>query len=122
MFDAITTYFGLFDPIVFEFNTFTSYFIKYLGKGFGLVAWFFVLLFSYVILMYVFDVSRLTFTEVGFGAIFGFRHLLAAVSNLSIVFDRTWLKLLSEKIFILWPFALLIYVLIAIIEFILERA
>jgi hypothetical protein len=122
IFDAITTYFGLFNPIVFEFNAFTSYFIKYLGKEFGLVIWFFVLLFSYVILMYVFDVSKLTLTEIGFGVIFGFRHLLAAVSNLSIVFDINWLKLLSEKIFILWPFALLIYVLVALIEFMLERA
>ena len=122
IFDTITTYFGLFDPIVFEFNTFTSYFIKYLGKEFGLLTWFLVLLFSYAIIMYVFDVSKLTLTEIGFGVIFGFRHLLAAVPNLSIIFDRTWLKLLSEKIFILWPFALLIYVLIALIEFMLERA
>ena len=72
--------------------------------------------------MYVFDVSKLPLTEIGFGVIFGLRHLLAAVSNLSIVFNITWFKLLSEKIFILWPFALLIYVLMALIEFMLERA
>ena len=122
LFDVITTYFGLFDPTTFEFNTFTDLFIKYLGKELGLFLWFFVVLFSYLILIYVFDISRLKATEIGFCVLFSFRHMLAGVSNLSIVFDEVWLRVISEKIFVLWPVALIIFILMALVEYMLERA
>ena len=122
LFDAITTYFGLYDPTVFEFNTFTGFLIKYLGREIGLLLWFFIILFSYAILIYEFDTYRLKVTEIGFCVIFGFRHMLAGVSNLSIVFNKVWLRIISEKIFILWPVALIVFILMALVEYMLERA
>ena len=121
LFDVITTYFGLNDPTVFEFNPFTELFIDLLGREIGLVVWFLLVLVSYVILINIIDVAKLYITEVGFCGLFGFRHLIAGISNLSIWLDATWLRLIAEKIFVIWPFSLIIFVLVALVEFLLER-
>jgi hypothetical protein len=121
LFDAITTYFGLYDPTVFEFNTLTGFLIKYLGKEIGLFFWVSIVFFSYVILISLFDTYRLKFTEIGFCTIFGLRHMLAGVSNLSIIFNEVQLRIISEKIFTLWPVALIIFILVALTEYTLER-
>ena len=121
LFDVITTYFGLDDPTVFEYNPFTGLFIGLLGREIGLVTWFLLVLISYLVLINIIDVAKLYVTEVGFCVLFGFRHLIAGVSNLSIWLNATWLRLVAEKIFVFWPFSLIVFVLVALVEFLLER-
>jgi hypothetical protein len=122
LFDALTTYLGLSDPTAYEFSPLTRWFIENLGKEAGLCLWFTLVSFSYSVFVYVIDSARLRITEVGFCIIFGSRHLIAGISNLSICLNEISFRIMAEKIFVFWPFTLLIFIIVALVEFTLERA
>ncbi|MEM3404352.1 MAG: hypothetical protein QXJ17_07450 [Nitrososphaeria archaeon] len=73
-----------------------------------------------MIILGVIDTKHLYITEVGFAFIFGLRHVIAGISNLSIFFDENQLKLLSNTMYVYWPFLLLIFFIIALTEFLLD--
>jgi len=120
LFDVISTYFGLFEPTAYELNSIPRFFIEALGEEVGLSSFFVLVMFSYLIILRVIDAKGLYITEVGFAAIFGLRHVIAGISNLSIFFDGNWLKPLSDTMYVYWPFLLLIFFIIALTEFLLE--